>query len=361
MFPNNEGIIKRKIIYHNKKKNPKHIHKPPPDPKFHQVKHLTRNNNIYICNCLFLKRFYNEEDNDYIEPRADNIKFKDLNKFKVLVNKYPENITKIDYIKDFYIEMKFIRENDLCNISYNGQIFNFDIIDILYKHTFNDKDKNITEEQYNKSYNGRLQAYFLDYNYPRIVINNEIKEQIHKIEQYNNRIPYYPEPSFFDFKPIKSFSEQQEYIEDNNNYIPINQTHPECLDKRNRCNILKFSTKIPKMFIPKSIITSIIPIDVFIETNKDIIINQDDNNEDNDEEKIIKQITIYAQLIIMPNGLMFIDLNDDELLTLPYEYEFKYFNIPGFTISYNPSLPEPTKETFEYYLNKTPKYYDLSN
>ena len=350
MNSNNDGVIKRRII-HNKK-NPKHIHKPKPDPKFHQVKHQTKNNNIYFCNCLFLKRFYNNEDNDYIEPKADNIKINDLKYFKVLVNKYPEEITKINYFKDFYIDMKFIRENDICNISFNGQIYNFDIINILYKHTFNNNDKNITEEQYNKEYNGRLQAYFLDYNYPKIIINNDINEQLHKLNQYYNRIPHYPEPYFFDLKPINSFNEDKQ-IEENN--IPIN--YKECLDKKHKCNVLKFSTKIPKMFIPKSVIVSNIPIDVFIEVNKNIIINEEEQGE---QEKIIKQLTLFAQLIIMPNGLMFIDLNDDELINLPYNYTFKYFNIPGFSISYNPSLPEPTKETFEYYLNKTSTYYNIN-
>lgn len=343
--PNNE-IIRRKIISKNKK-NPKHIHKPLPSPIFHQVKHQTKNNNIYICNCLFLKRFFDEENNNYVEPQADNIKLNDLNKFKVYVNKYPNEPFKLNYIKDFFLDIKFIRQNDLCFISFNGQLFNYDIINILYKNTFEtNPNKSITEEQYNKSFNGRLQAYFLDYNYPRIVINNEIKEQIHKLEQYNN-LPHLYQNQFI---PIQSYKNDKEYI----NNIP----YDICFNKKHRCNILKFTTKIPKMFIPNSIITSIIPIDVFIECNKEIIINS--NNEQNeDEEKIIKQITISTQLILMPNGLMFIDLNDEELLTLPYEYEIKYFNIPGFTINYNPSLPEPDKETFEYYLNKTPKYYNL--
>lgn len=330
MLSNNEGVIKKKII-HNK--NLKQIHKPYQKSLFHQVKHIDKNNNIYICNCLFLKRFYNEENNDYIEPKAENIKINDLHYFKVLVNKYPKEITNIDYIKDFYIDMKFIRENDICYISYNGQRFNYDIINILYKHTFNNPDEDITKEQYNNSYNGRLYAYFLDYNYPKKIIENEIKEQLHKINQYNN----------LDYN--------------------INQTknNINCLDKKNKCNLLKFSTKIPKIFIPKSIITSIIPIDIFIECNKEIIINQNEETEENEEEKIIKQITLYAQLIIMSNGLMFIDLNDEELLNLPYDYIIKYFDIPAFTISYNPSLPEPTKKTFEYYLNKTSKYYNLIN
>jgi len=362
MFSNNEGIIKRKIIHNKKKKNPKIIHRPLSDPKFHQVKHITKNNNIYICNCLFLKRFKNERTLDYIEPKANNIKLDDLKYFKVLVNKYPEDITKINYFKDFYIEMKFIRENDLCFITFNGQIFNFDIINILYKHTFNNPDQSITEEQYNKDLNGRLQAYFLDYNYPRIIINNEIKEQLHKLIQYNNRIPFYPEPYFFD-KPIKSFNHpDNDFIDIPNQDIPTFD-NIDCIDKKYKCNILKFSSKIPKLFIPKSIIINHIPIDIFIETNKNIIIpqqNHNNGNDDNEEEKIIKQITIYAQLIIMPNGSMFIDINDEDLL-LPYEYEyeFKYINIPGFTINYNPNLPEPTKETYNYYLNKTPTYFNI--
>ena len=337
MFNNGE-VKKYKVI--SKNKHHHNINKNIPK-KNNQIKHLTKNNNIYFYNCLFLKKFYDEENENYCEPNSNNITINDLKYFNVYVNKFPEKPFKLDYFKDFYIDMKFIRENDLCTISYNGQIFNYNIINVLYKNTFeDDPNKTITEQQYNNYLNGRLYAYFLDTNYPRKVIDKEINEQLHTFNKENNI------PICYNYPHHPPKQQNQE----NSNDI--------CFDKSIMCNYLKFINKIPKMFCPNSIITQLIPIDIFIEINKNIIINQ---NEEQTEEKITQQITIYSQLIIMPNGLMFIDINDNDLKDLPYEYTYKYMNIPGFSITYNPKLPEPDKETIDFYLNKTKNYYDLFN